>query len=182
MANWTKNNIPDQSGKTIIVTGGNTGLGYEAVRLLSKNNAEVILAARNLHKGNDAKSRIVNEFPAANIKVMRLDLGDLQSVHKFCAKFNREHKRLDVLLNNAGVMWSPYSETKDGFESQMGVNHFGHFALTGLLFDKLKQTKNARIVNVSSIGHRSAKFDVNEAMFNENNYNRNLAYYKLLSM
>jgi NAD(P)-dependent dehydrogenase (short-subunit alcohol dehydrogenase family) len=177
MEKWTINNIPDLSGKTIIVTGANVGLGFEAVKMLSRKNAEVILASRSILRGDEAKRKILNEVPNADIHVMKLDLADLKSIRDFAKEFNKDFEKLDVLLNNAGVMWCPYDKTKDGFELQMGVNHFGHFALTGLLLESLKKAKGSRIVTVSSLGHRRAKLDLNKPMFNENDYDRNVAYF-----
>ncbi|KAA3623410.1 MAG: SDR family NAD(P)-dependent oxidoreductase [Bacteroidetes bacterium] len=177
MAKWTKNDIPDLTGLTIIVTGGNSGLGLSAVKFFAEKNAEVILASRSLQRGEEAKKSILNELPSAKINVMELDLGDLQSVRGFADNFNKNYSRLNILLNNAGIMWCPYDTTKDGFESQMGVNHFGHFALTGLLLDKLKNTDDSRVVNVSSLGHRRAKWDMNNLMFNESNYDQSVAYF-----
>lgn len=175
--NWTFDNIPDLTGKTIIVTGGNSGLGFEAVKALARKNAEVILAARSLERGNQAKETILAEFPHCNISVMALDLGDLASIKTFAETFKSKYQQLDVLLNNAGIMWCPYATTKDGFESQMGVNHLGHFTLTGLLLDTLKNTKQARVVNVSSLGHRNGKMDFDNLLFNEANYHPRQAYY-----
>lgn len=175
--NWTKNNIPDLTGKVIIVTGGNVGLGFEAVKMFSAKNAEVILASRNMRRGAKAKRNILREFPQGNINVMKLDLGDLQSIHDFAESFSKNYQKLDILLNNAGIMWCPYDETKDGFESQFGVNHLGHFALTGLLLPVLKKTNQSRVVTVSSLGHRNAKLDLNNLMFNKDNYDNRVAYF-----
>jgi NAD(P)-dependent dehydrogenase (short-subunit alcohol dehydrogenase family) len=174
---WTFDNIPDLTGKVIIVTGGNSGLGYEAVKMFSRKNAEVILASRNLERGEKAKETIKAEFPHVNIKVMKLDLADLGSVHDFANNFKKDHEKLDILLNNAGIMWCPYNKTKDGFESQMGTNHFGHFALTGLLLDLLKKTKGARVVNVSSLGHRNGEMNFDNLLFENGDYKPNQAYY-----
>jgi len=175
--NWTFENIPDLTGKTIIVTGGNSGLGFEAVKDFGRKNAEVILATRNLEKGKSARKQILSEFPNCNIKVMQLDLADLDSVKAFAENFKTNYLRLDVLLNNAGIMWCPYHKTKDGFEAQMGVNHLGHFALTGLLLDKLKSTTNSRVVNVSSLGHRDGKMDFDNLLFENGGYHPRQAYY-----
>ena len=177
MAKWNLKDMPDLKGKTIIVTGANSGLGFEAVRAFAQKNANVILASRDMYRGEQARSRIVKEHAGARIDVMQLDLGDLKLIRSFTDAFQKQYDRLDVLLNNAGIMMCPYTETKDGFESQMGVNHLGHFALTALLFDVLKQTNNSRIVNVSSTGHRNAKWDSENAMFNRNNYNPMQAYF-----
>lgn len=175
--NWTFDNIPDLTGKTIIVTGGNSGLGFEAVKMFAEKHADVILASRSLQRGEDAKNLILKEFPNSKIDVRQLDLGDLSSVKKFASAFKKDYSQIDILLNNAGIMWCPYDQTKDGFESQMGVNHFGHFALTGLLLDLITKTDKARVVNVSSLGHRSAKWNPNELMFDKNNYAATIAYF-----
>ncbi len=164
--NWTTNNIPSLAGKTIIVTGGNSGLGLQSVKAYAEKSATVILACRNYDKGEAAKNEILKLTPAAQIVVMTLDLADLSSVNTFAERFNREFKRLDILLNNAGIMMPPYQLTKDGIESQQGTNHFGHFALTGLLLDKLKATPASRVVNVSSIAHKQGKMDFNNLLYN----------------
>lgn len=175
--NWTFKDVPDLTGKTIIVTGGNSGLGYEAVKVFSRKNADVVLASRNIERGETAKETIIAEFPNAKIKVMKLDLGDLSSVHEFAYSFKNDSKKLDVLLNNAGIMWCPYNKTKDGLESQMGVNHFGHYALTGLLLERLKYTENARVVNVSSLGHRRGVMNFDNLLFEKGGYDPRKAYY-----
>lgn len=174
---WTFNDIPDLKGKTIIVTGSNVGLGYEAVKAFSRKGAQVISACRSVGKGEAAKYKIEKEHPGVKIEVMRLDLADLSSIHKFAENFKKKYNKLDVLLNNAGIMWCPYNKTKDGFESQIGVNHFGHYALTGLLLDVLKKTKGARVVNVSSLGHRRGKMDYNNLMFEKGGYTPTQAYF-----
>lgn len=175
--NWTYKDIPNLKGKTIIVTGGNCGLGFEAVKAFARKGAEVILASRSMDRGDTAQKEIKSEYPGVKIRVMELDLADLDSVRSFVESFNSDYKKLDILLNNAGVMWCPYARTKDGFELQMGVNHLGHFALTGLLLPLLKSTKDSRVVTVSSLGHRNAKLDVGHIMLGEEEYNPNLAYY-----
>ncbi|HAA13735.1 MAG TPA: short-chain dehydrogenase [Cytophagales bacterium] len=177
MANWTKNNIPDLTGKIILVTGGNSGLGYEAVKMFAEKNAKVILASRSIERGKIAKQEILQDVPAGDIDVRGLDLGSLNSIKGFAAEFKRNYAQLDILMNNAGIMWCPYGKTKDGFESQMGVNHFGHFALTGLLLDLIVNTEDSRVVNVSSLGHRRAKWDPEALMFDENNYDGSVAYF-----
>ncbi|MFH2020255.1 MAG: oxidoreductase [archaeon] len=170
MKNWTTDNIPDLTEKTIIVTGGNSGLGFEAVKAFSGKGADVILACRDIEKGESAKKNILKIYPDAKINVSILDLADLKSVHEFADGFKG---KIDVLLNNAGIMMCPYEKTKDGFESQLGVNHLGHFALTGLLLHKLK--KNSRIVNVSSMAHRFGNMDFDDLMF-EKGYSPQKAY------
>lgn len=163
--NWTFENIPDLQGKTIIVTGGNSGLGYESVKAFALKGATVILACRNLAKGEKAKNEILKTNPSGEIQVMQLDLANLTSVEAFAKKFASEHKQLDVLLNNAGIMATPNIKTDDGFEAQLGTNHLGHFALTGHLLPLLKGTPQSRVVNVSSLAHKGGKMDFNDLMF-----------------
>jgi len=163
--NWTLDNIPDLTGKTIIVTGANTGLGYESVKAFARNGANVVMACRSIEKGEAARKQIVRLFPSSIIQVMQLDLADLKSIHRFAATFRESHAHLDVLLNNAAVMMVPYSLTKDGFESQMGINHLGHFALTGVLLDVLKKSPGARVVNVSSLSHKQGLMDFDNLLF-----------------
>lgn len=159
------------------MTGGNSGLGYETVRALAKKNAEVILACRNLAKGMEAIEKIKSEENNIIIQAMQLDLSDLKSVHQFAEEYLNQYKTLDVLINNAGIMMVPYNLTKDGFESQFGVNHLGHFALTGLLLDRIKNTPHSRVVNVSSMAHKSGKMDFANLMFEKGKgYNRIKAY------
>ncbi len=162
---WTTANIPDLSNKTIIVTGGNSGLGYEAVKAFSKNGANVIMACRSLEKGENAKKEIQQSAISGTIEVAQLDLGDLKSVRAFAIWFKKNNPTLDVLLNNAGIMTTPYFTTKDGFEGQIGTNHLGHFALTGLLMECLKSTSNSRIVTVSSMAHKQGKIDFSNLLF-----------------
>ena len=132
---WDSNNIPDQKGRVAIVTGSSSGIGYETARVLAEKNATVIMAVRSLQKGNAAADKILDRHPNAEVKVMELDLANLESVRKFAAEFKNNFSRLDLLINNAAVMMPPYSKTADGFELQFGTNHLGHFALTGLLFE-----------------------------------------------
>ncbi|NQV16448.1 SDR family NAD(P)-dependent oxidoreductase [bacterium] len=153
-SNWTIDNIPDQSGRIIIITGANSGIGFEAAKVLAAKSAEVILAVRNQEKGDLAKTRIIKNYPEAKVQVMLLDLADLKSVQAFCTAFVTKYKKLDILINNAGIMIPPYGKTVDGFESQFGTNHLGHFALTAQLFDLLKDTSDSRIVNLSSTAHK----------------------------
>jgi NAD(P)-dependent dehydrogenase (short-subunit alcohol dehydrogenase family) len=162
---WTIEQIPDLTGKIIIVTGGNSGLGFESAKAFAKKGAEVIIACRSLEKGEDAKSEILVQNPNSKIKVMELDLMDLNSIKNFAAKFKQHYLRLDVLLNNAGIMTTPYGLTKDGFESQFGTNHLGHFALTGLLLEVIVKTPKSRVVNVSSMAHKAGKMDFDNLQF-----------------
>ncbi len=162
---WTTANIPDLTGKIIIVTGGNSGLGYESVKAFSEKGATVIMTCRSLKKGEEAKIKIGNLN--GKIEVMQLDLQDFKSIEIFSEKFKKKYDTLDVLLNNAGISTTPYFKTKDGLEGQMGVNHFGHFKLTGLLLDLIKKTPKSRVVSVSSGGHKfkQAKIDFDNLLF-----------------
>ncbi len=150
---WTQKDIVDQKGRIVIVTGGNSGIGYEAGLALAEKNAHVILAVRSVDKGEEAAQSIRQQYPAAEVKVMALNLADLKSVHGFADAFLASYDRLDVLINNAGVMALPEVRTADGFEMQFGTNHLGHFVLTGLLLPALKTTPHARVVTVSSGVH-----------------------------
>ena len=151
----------DIAGKRVIVTGANSGIGFEAAKAFSKEGAQVILAVRNVQKGEAAVDRIVEEIPRAKVEVMRLDLADLSGVREFAATFMGKYDSLDILVNNAGVMLPPYQLTKDGFELQFGSNHLGHFALTGLLLPLLRRTPDSRIISLSSIAHRGASIYFN---------------------
>ena len=151
---WTPEQMPTLEGKTILVTGANSGLGLESTRLLASRGAEVIMACRNQAKGQQALDLIKKEFPSANLTLMSLDLADQQSVKEFAEDFKRRYTKLDILMNNAGLMAPPLSRTKDGFEMQFGTNHLGHFALTGLLLDLLEKADAPRIVTVSSMAHK----------------------------
>lgn len=164
---WTTDNIPDLSGKVIIVTGGNSGLGYESVKAFVGNRAKVIMTCRSLEKGTKAKEQILNTFPEGKIELGELNLSDLSSIKKFAADFKAKHDRLDILLNNAGIMMAPFSITKDGFENQFGTNHLGHFTLTGLLIDIITKTPGSRIVNVSSLAHKKGKFDFSNLLYDD---------------
>ena len=157
--------------KRVIITGANSGLGKESAFALAKLGAEIVLAVRDTNKGQSVKNQILNQTPSAVIEVAALDLMDLDSVRKFAA--SQSTKPIDVLLNNAGIMAVPFEKTKDGFESQMGTNHLGHFLLTELLFDAISKGSNPRIVNVSSSAHRLGKLktgDINELNVSKENY------------
>ena len=134
---WTADNIPDQKGRIAIVTGSSSGIGYEAARVLANKNSEVIIAVRNQVKGDVAVRKIKSQNQSADVKVMLLDLASLKSIKTFTEEFKQKYNKLDLLINNAGVMIPPYSKTEDGFELQFGTNHLGHFALTAQLMDLL---------------------------------------------
>jgi NAD(P)-dependent dehydrogenase (short-subunit alcohol dehydrogenase family) len=174
--NWTTENIPDQKGRIVIVTGASSGIGYEAAKALAKKNAKVIIAVRNLEKGVKAKSKILTDHPNADVEIMKLDLADLSSVESFVSEFKEKHKNLHILINNAGVMIPPYSKTKDGFELQMGTNHLGHFALTLKLLDIIEKTPNSRIVNVSSGAHKFGNINFDDLTWEKRKYNAWRAY------
>lgn len=173
---WNINNISDQKDRVVITTGSSSGIGFESARVLANNNAVVIIAVRNQNKGKKALQKIVNENSNANLRVMHLDLADLKSIKRFTEEFRSEYNRLDLLINNAGVMVPPYSKTEDGFELQIGTNHFGHFALTILLLDLIKNTSNSRIINVSSSAHRLGSLDFNDLNWEKRKYLKWRAY------
>ncbi len=172
---WTADDIPDLSGKTIVVTGGNSGIGYEAALAFARKRAEVILACRDLGKARTAAAQITGSATGAKVDIMELDLSNLSSVRGFSDAFHLKHQALHVLCNNAGVMAIPYRQTADGFEMQFGTNHLGHFALTGLLLDRLLATEGARVVNVASGAHRMGKIRFDDLQW-KNGYRKWSAY------
>jgi len=172
---WTTENIPPLDEKTIVITGANSGLGFEAAQALAAHGAHVVLACRTMAKAQGAAEQIRTRFPNANVEPDALDLSDLASVRSFAREFLARHTKIDVLLNNAGVMAPPYMKTTDGFELQFGTNHLGHFALTGLLFDTIAKTPNARIVTVSSVAHLIGKMRFDDPSW-EHGYSKWPAY------
>ncbi len=174
-AKWTADDIPDQRGKVIIITGANSGLGLESTKALAAKNATIVMACRNLDKAEKAKDSILAQQPDADLQVMELDNASLASIRTFTENFKGTHSRLDLLMNNAGVMAIPRSETQDGFEMQFGVNHLGHFALTLQLVDIMRETTNARIHCTSSSAAFSASINFDDLMGKEN-YSRWRAY------
>ena len=173
---WTGKDIPNQKNKVIIITGATSGLGKEATKVLANKNATVIMAVRNTKKAETVAKEIRKDFPNAKLEIRHLDLGSLKSVEAFAKSFSNDHSQLDVLINNAGVMMCPYSKTEDGFEIQMGTNHFGHFALTGLLMPLLLATKDSRVVATSSVGHKSGDIDFNDINWESRKYKTFKAY------
>ncbi len=157
MSKWTTSDIPDQTGRTAVITGANTGLGYETAKALAAKGAHVVLAVRNTDKGNEAAARIGDASPGASVGVQKLDLTSLDSIRHAAEELRSRHDTIDLLINNAGVMFTPKSTTADGFELQFGTNHLGHFAFTGLLLDRVLAAAGSRVVTVSSVGHRFAR-------------------------
>ncbi len=173
---WTSENIPDQTGRIAVVTGSSSGIGYEAARVLAHKNAKVIIAVRNQQKGDNAVNNIKAEHPNADVVVMLLDLADLSSVKTFVDDYQSKFDRLDLLINNAGVMMPPYGKTADGFELQMGTNHFGHFALTLQLLHVIEKTEDARIINIASMAHNYGTIDFEDLTWEKRSYNKMRSY------
>ncbi len=172
---WTPAQIPDQHGRTAIVTGANSGIGLEAARELARSGAHVVLACRNAEKGEAALRDMKATAPDASVELAELDLGSLVSVKAFAARFTADQKGLDLLINNAGVMAPPRQMTADNFELQFGTNHLGHFALTGLVIRSMEGRANARVVNVSSSAHRAGHMNFDDLQ-GEQHYGRWSAY------
>jgi NAD(P)-dependent dehydrogenase (short-subunit alcohol dehydrogenase family) len=175
-AHWTTVNISDQSGRVAVVTGANSGLGYHVAVALAVAGAQVVLACRNPGKAERAVASIRALAPAANVAFLPLDLADLDSVASFAAGFSSAYDRLDLLVNNAGLMAVDQSRTVDGFETQLGVNHLGHFALTSRLLPAMLWTPGARIASMSSMAHRSGQLVIDDLMFDRRGYSRWQAY------
>ena len=174
---WTEKDVPDQSGRLAIVTGSNTGLGYDTARVLAERGAKVVMAVRDTGKGETAAARIRALAPGAEVVVRKLDLGSLASVREAGAEMAAAYPRIDLLINNAGVMYPPKSTTNDGFELQFGTNHLGHFALTGLLLNNLLPVDGSRVVVVASIAHNiRAKIDFADLQWERRSYDRVAAY------
>ena len=174
---WTDKDVPDQSGRVAIVTGSNTGLGYDNARVLAARGATVVMAVRDTAKGDAAADRIRELTPGAVVVVHKLDLGSLASVRTAGAELAAAYPRIDLLINNAGVMYPPKQTTVDGFELQFGTNHLGHFALTGLLLNNLLSVDGSRVVVVSSIAHNlRAKIDFADLQWETRRYDRVASY------
>lgn len=157
--NWTADDIKPQTGKSFLITGANTGLGYETALALAKNQATVILAGRSESKLVAARDSIAADAPNANLTIAVLDLNSIASITAFAQAYSQKHTSLDVLINNAGIMFPPAGKTENGFETQFGVNFIGHYVLTALLFPLLKNSPHGRIVTLSSIAHLNSKID-----------------------
>ncbi|SNT30826.1 NAD(P)-dependent dehydrogenase, short-chain alcohol dehydrogenase family [Streptosporangium subroseum] len=174
---WTAADVPGQHGRVAVITGANTGVGFETAKVLAARGASVVLAVRDVDKGKRAAAQITASVADADIRVQRLDLASLASVRAAADELRDTHARIDLLINNAGVMYTPRSVTEDGFELQLGTNHLGHFALTGLLLDKMLRVPRSRVVTVSSAGHRQGgPIDFDDLDWNTNEYSRVAAY------
>jgi len=173
MAGWTPDDIADLSGITAVVTGANSGLGLCTTLELARHGAHVVMACRSAERGEAAVQTVLADVPDASIELQALDLADLDSVRAFADGLS--HDSIDRLFNNAGVMALPYTLTKQGFEMQIGVNHLGHFALTGLLLDRLSRSEAARVVNISSQAHRMGWIQLDDLQ-SKNRYQRWMAY------
>jgi NAD(P)-dependent dehydrogenase (short-subunit alcohol dehydrogenase family) len=171
MASWTADQIPDQSGRTAVVTGSNSGLGLVTARELAQHGARVVVTARNSDKAESARAAVAEAAPDAQVEPRTLDLASLDSVRSFADGV----EAVDLLVNNAGVMMTPRQTTADGFELQLGTNHLGHFALTGLLLDKLRAGRDARVVTVTSLEHRPGRIDFDDLQ-SERDYSPRGAY------
>lgn len=174
---WTADDIPDQGGRIAVVTGANTGLGFHTARELARHGAHVVLAVRDPDKGRAAIERIGRAVPDADVVLQRLDLSSLDSVRTAAAELRERYPHIDLLINNAGVMYPPRQTTRDGFELQFGTNHLGHFALTGLLLDRLLPVSGSRVVTVASIAHRiRAEIRFDDLNWERRRYDRVAAY------
>jgi NAD(P)-dependent dehydrogenase (short-subunit alcohol dehydrogenase family) len=176
MKQWTSDDVPGQHGRLAVVTGANTGLGFQTAQVLAARGASVVLAVRDIEKGKHAAARIAATAPGANLTVQPLDLTSLDSIRAAADELRAKHPRIDLLINNAGVMFTPKQTTRDGFELQFGTNHLGHFALTGLLLEQLLPLPGSRVVTVSSLAHRlGARIDFDDLQ-GERSYRRVAAY------
>ena len=190
---WTEADVPDQRGRTAVITGANTGLGFQTARVLATRGAQVVLACRDLGRAKEAAARILGDGPRAagappagappagappvGVQAVRLDLASLTSVREAADEIGTAYGPVDLLINNAGVMMTPFGRTADGFELQLGVNHLGHFALTGLLLGRMLGRAGSRVVTVSSNGHKSGRI-VFDDLQSERRYRRMAAYYQ----
>ncbi len=162
---WTMDEVPSLEGKKFVITGANSGIGFETARACATHGAHIILACRDEEKGERAIAQLKQSQIRGEVENMKLDLNSLSSIREFSNNLLDHYENIDGLVNNAGIMMNPYQLTEDGFESQFGINHLGHFALTGLLMPALLSTPNARIVNVSSGAHSMGTMDFDNLMF-----------------
>jgi NAD(P)-dependent dehydrogenase (short-subunit alcohol dehydrogenase family) len=173
---WTQQDIGDQRGRVAIVTGSNTGIGNATARHLVDHGATVVLACRDAAKANATQAELLAEEPPGTTEVEVLDLASLKSIRAFTTRVMARHARLDLLINNAGVMMPPLSRTEDGFELQIGVNHLGHFALSGLLLERLLTTPGSRVVTVSSMAHRRGAMNLDDLQWESRRYDKMASY------
>ena len=173
--NWSLNQVTNQSGKTAIITGANVGLGYETALAFAGKGMKVILACRNLEKAETAKHRILDLHPKALLEIRHIDTSSLQSVRQFAKGILADYDQLDLLINNAGIMMTPFSLSEDGFENQLATNYLGHFLLTGLLLPLISQVKDSRVVTLSSLAHSWSGIQFDDINF-EKSYVRSKAY------
>ena len=174
-ARWTSADMPTQQGRTIVITGANTGVGFQAAKVLAASGATVVLACRDPERAAGAVQRLRTDVPGARLDTVTLDLGSLASVRSGAAELRSRHPRVDVLINNAGVMWAPKGKTVDGFETHFGTNHLGHFAFTGLVLDLLLPVAGSRVVVLSSPAHKQGRIDFDDLSF-DRRYRRMAAY------
>lgn len=172
---WTEIDIPDLTGKTAIVTGANSGLGYHVALEMARKGAHVVMACRSKNRAREAMDLMLKEIPNASLEIMLLDLASRESIRAFSEAIKEKYSSLNILINNAGIMGIPRTLTTDGFEMQFGTNHLGHFALTGLLFDMIRGTPGSRVVTVSSLMHQFGVMNFNDLM-GEKSYKRWTAY------
>ena len=173
---WTARAVGSQHGRAAVITGANTGIGLQTATTLAARGATVVLACRSPTRAREAVARITGAAPGADVSAVTLDLTSLTSVRRAAEEITSRHPRLDLLINNAGVMMTPHGRTEDGFELQIGTNHLGHFALAGLLLDRLLVTPNSRIVTVSSFAHRRGHLDLDDLHFQQRPYRPIAAY------
>src|SRR6266481_2603208 len=175
-AKWTSDDVPGQQGRLAVVTGANTGLGFETAQVLAARGASVVLAVRDIEKGKQAAARIAGTAPGADVMVQPLDLASLDSIRAAAGELRAQHPAIDLLINNAGVMFTPRRTTGDGFELQFATNHLGHFALTGLLLEQMLPVPGSRVVTVTSLAHRiGARINFDELQ-SQRSYHRVAAY------
>jgi len=175
MSKWSIDQVPSQVGKIAIVTGANSGIGYKITIGLIKKGFEVVMACRNMQKAEEAKAKILQQYPRANINLMKIDTSSLKEVKKFANQFQTHYQNLHLLINNAGIMMSPYKLSDDGFENQFATNYIGHFALTGLLLPIITSTDGSRIINLSSLSYKWSEILFDDFHFKKG-YSKTKAY------